>query len=136
VFEILPGFVEIALLIFCLIDCIQSDPNLIRNLPKLAWIVLIVVIPLVGGIAWLLVGRPLPGAKPTTVPWRSTQTAGFPEYERPALSSDLDEVDERLRRDQARVDQEHEDALRRWEASLRERERKLRPPEPPSDPAG
>jgi hypothetical protein len=127
--EILPGFIEIALLIFCLIDCIQSDSSQIRNLPKIGWIVLIVVLPLVGGIAWLVAGRPLQGRSASSVPWRSTQTAGFPEYERPT-SAALDEVDERLRRDQDRVDREHEEALRRWEASLRERERQLRPPEP------
>jgi hypothetical protein len=141
VIEILPGFIEIVLLVFCLIDCIQTDSLLVRNLPKIAWIVLIIIVPLVGGIAWLVAGRPLRGAQNSSVPWRATQTAGFPEYERSRSSSpSLDEVDERLRRDQARVDQEHEDALRRWEASLRERERKLGPstraPEPGSPEAG
>jgi Phospholipase_D-nuclease N-terminal len=132
VIEILPGFIEIVILIFCLIDCIQTDSTLVRNLPKIAWIVLIVVLPLVGGIAWLFAGRPLRGAQGSSVPWRATETAGFPEYERQASSRSLDEVDERLRRDQARVDREHEEALRRWEASLRERERKLDPPDNPA----
>ena len=131
--EILPGFIEIVLLIFCLIDCIQSDSAQVRNLPKIAWIVLIVILPLVGGIAWLFAGRPLRGAQASSVPWRATQTSGFPEYERSASSRSLDEVDERLRRDQERVDREHEEALRKWEASLRERERKL---DPPADSAG
>jgi hypothetical protein len=126
VIEILPGFIEIVLLIFCLIDCIQSDSLLVRNLPKIAWILLIIILPLVGGIAWLVAGRPLRAGQTSSVPWRATQTSGFPEYERStATSRSLDEVDERLRRDQERVDREHEDALRRWEASLRDRERKL-----------
>ena len=121
----LPFVVEMGLLIYCLIDCVQSDPAEVRNLPKIGWVVLIVVIPLVGGIAWLVAGRPLrPVGNP--VPWRSTRTAGFPEYEHPAAARRTDDIDERLRRDQERVDREHEEALRRWEQSLRERERKLK----------
>jgi hypothetical protein len=59
------------------------------------------------------------------VPWRSTPTAGYPEYERPRPTGDFSDIDEQLRRDQERVDREHEEALRRWEESLRERERRL-----------
>jgi hypothetical protein len=122
VIDFLP-VLDLALLIFCLIDCIQADPVLVRNLPKIGWI-LIVIIPLVGGIAWLVAGRPQRGAQ--VVPWRSTPTAGFPEYERPgSAAAGIDEIDQRLQRDLERVDREHEEALRRWEASLREREQKL-----------
>jgi hypothetical protein len=133
VIEILPGFIEIVVLVFCLIDCIQTDAQLIRNLPKIAWIVLIVVIPVVGGIAWFVAGRPPRDAQAASVPWRATRTAGFPEHERPGSSSSgvsaLTEIDERLQRDLDRVDREHEEALRRWEASLREREQRLGKPD-------
>jgi hypothetical protein len=131
VIDILPFLIEIGLLLFCLIDCIQTDPVMVRNLPKIGWIILIVLIPYVGPIAWLFAGRPQPGTQGASVPWRSTRTAGYPEYERPGAttSRSLDEVDERLQRDLERVDREHEEALRRWEASLRERERKLGPPD-------
>jgi hypothetical protein len=134
-FTILPGFIEIGLLIFCLIDCIQTDSVLVRNLPKIGWIVLIILLPLAGGIAWLFAGRPRRETagiqrvrRDSGVPWRSTQTAGFPEYERPSSSSNaLNEVDERLRRDQERVDREHEEAVRRWQASQQNRDPKLGP---------
>jgi hypothetical protein len=128
VIEILPGFLDVALLIFCVIDCIQSDSSRVRNLPKIAWIVLILIVPLIGGLAWLFLGRPLRGAG-ASVPWRATQTAGFPEHERPVSSSrSLEEVDERLRRDQERVDREYDEAFRRWEASLAQ-PRKVDPPD-------
>jgi hypothetical protein len=135
--EFLPGLIEVVLLIFCLIDCILTDPAQVRNLPKIAWIILIIIIPLVGGIVWLVAGRPQrSGVGASSVPWRSTQTAGFPEYERPsATQRSLDEVDERLRRDQARVDREYEEALRRWESSLRDREANLKPTEGTSESA-
>ena len=143
--EVLPEIVTVVFLIFCLIDCVQTDADLVRNLPKVGWIVLIVLLPLVGGVAWLIAGRPPREASSAAVPWRSTRTAGFPESERPssAGSSVNSEIDDRLRRDQERVDQEFEEALRRdreavrenqealqrWEEDLRERERRLGAPD-------
>ena len=136
--DFLPGLIELALLVFCLIDCIQTDSALVRNLPKIGWILIIILLPIVGGIAWLVAGRPQSGSAGAAVPWRSTNTAGFPEYERPqSPHRSAEAIDEQLRRDQERVDREHEEALRRWEASLREREVGLREREGklgPSDP--
>lgn len=114
----LPVLIELGLLIFCLIDCIQTDTFAVRNLPKWAWILLILFFPLIGGIAWLVAGRPSRASSPAgPAPWRSTATAGFPEYERPSSAhASMDAIDEQLRRDQARVDREHDEALRRWRA--------------------
>lgn len=53
----LPYIIELALLVYCLIDCIQTDERRIRNLPRWAWLVLIVLIPIAGPIAWLIAGR-------------------------------------------------------------------------------
>lgn len=47
-----------AFLLYCVLDVVLSDPSTVRNLPKLAWLVLIVLLPLIGGIAWLVAGRP------------------------------------------------------------------------------
>ncbi|MBO0901651.1 PLDc_N domain-containing protein [Cellulomonas sp. zg-ZUI222] len=116
----LPVIVEIALLVFCLIDCIQSDSDRVRNLSKGWWLVLIVVLPLAGGIAWLTVGRPQ--TPRTHVPWRSTQTAGFPEYEHPRRFGDDDVAAARRRAEERRSDDLHEQMLRDWEAQLRARE--------------
>ncbi len=124
--DFLPGIVEVVLLVFCLIDCIQTDELLIRNLPsKVIWILLIILLPILGSVAWLVAGRPWQPQPGRNVAWRSTSTAGYPDYERPAAASNTGDIDERLRRDQERVDREHEEALRKWEASLRERERRL-----------
>lgn len=48
---------SIALSIFALSDCVQTEDEKIRGLPKWAWIVLIVLIPWVGPITWLFVGK-------------------------------------------------------------------------------
>jgi hypothetical protein len=54
----LPFALEVVLLVYCLVDCVQTDSALVRTLPKPLWVLLILVVPLVGGIAWLLAGRP------------------------------------------------------------------------------
>ncbi|MBN9374740.1 MAG: PLDc_N domain-containing protein [Cellulomonas sp.] len=121
--RVLPFFVEIGLLVYCLIDCLQSDEGRIRNLSKTGWIILIVLLPLAGGVAWLVAGRPVTTG-PRRVPWPSTQTAGFPEYERPRpLGPDDDPT---FLASRQRSDERHEQMLRDWEQQLRERERRLR----------
>ena len=78
----LPYLIEIALLVYCLIDCIQTDvPQ--RNLSNTIWVFVIILLPVVGGIAWLVAGTSRALGCTRNVPWPTTQTAGFPEYERP-----------------------------------------------------
>lgn len=45
------------LLIGALADIITRDETQVRHLPKLVWIILVVILPLVGGILWFAVGR-------------------------------------------------------------------------------
>ncbi len=54
---------ELTLLVYCVLNIVTTPEDEIRNLPKLAWLVLVVILPLVGGVAWLLGGRP---QRPTT----------------------------------------------------------------------
>ncbi len=56
--RILPFVVELALVVYCLIDLWQADTARVRSLPKAVWALLIVVVPLVGCVAWLVLGRP------------------------------------------------------------------------------
>ena len=118
--RVLPVLIQLGLLVYCLIDCIQTDSVLVRNLPKTAWVLLIVLLPLVGGIAWLVAGRPERGAVARSVPWPSTATAGFPEYERPRATGPDD--DPEFLAGMRRSDDRHERMLRDWEADLRARE--------------
>ena len=128
--RLLPLWVELALLIFCLIDCIQSDSAAVRNLSKTFWVVLIVLVPLIGGIAWLVAGRPVSeeaqrrrGGR--SVPWPATRTAGFPEYERPAAPRGPDDDPDFLA-DLRASDSAHEKMLAEWQQQLQAREERLR----------
>ncbi|HZP28716.1 MAG TPA: PLD nuclease N-terminal domain-containing protein [Acidimicrobiia bacterium] len=44
--------------IWALFDCIATDGALCRNLPKGIWLILVLVLPDIGALAWLLLGRP------------------------------------------------------------------------------
>jgi len=54
----LPVVLAFAFAIYSLVDCAKADQLEIRNLPKWAWILLIVVIGTLGAIAYWIAGRP------------------------------------------------------------------------------
>ena len=134
----LPIAIEILLLVYCLIDCIQTDESQIRNLKKVWWILLILLFPLVGGIAWLVAGRPQrDGAARRGVAWPSTTTAGFPEYERPTRSAVGPDDDPEFLAQLRQGNSDQERLLKKWEDDLRRREQDLRggPASGPANPA-
>ncbi|GAA4661257.1 PLD nuclease N-terminal domain-containing protein [Kineococcus glutinatus] len=54
--RVLPVVIQLALLVYCLVDCAQARE--VRNLPRWAWLLLIVLVPVAGPLAYLLAGRP------------------------------------------------------------------------------
>ncbi len=54
--------------IYTLVDCARTDESQIRNLPKWAWILIIILIEALGPVAYWIAGRPkgprLGGPKP------------------------------------------------------------------------
>lgn len=56
--RLLPTLLVVALLLYCLVDCIQTPREAVRNLPKALWLVLIVLLAPFGPIGWLIAGRP------------------------------------------------------------------------------
>jgi len=116
VLRFVPFIIEIGLLIYTLIDAIQTPKTDVRNLPKVAWILLILLIPWAGPIAWLVAGRPKSGSA-RVVPWPATRTAGFPEHERSRPIGPDDDPD--FLREMNRGNNEQEQLLNRWEEDLR-----------------
>lgn len=49
---------ELLLLVYCVLNILTTPDQDIRRLPKPLWLGLVVVLPLVGGIGWLVAGRP------------------------------------------------------------------------------
>ncbi len=44
--------------IYTLTDCVQTRDEEVQGLPKVAWVFVILLFPIVGGTGWLLAGRP------------------------------------------------------------------------------
>jgi hypothetical protein len=74
--------VELILLVYCVLNVITTPEDRVRNLPKMLWLVLVIILPLIGGIAWLVAGRPVSGGRAGGVPYKGN-TGRFPEYDRP-----------------------------------------------------
>ena len=122
----------LALLVYCLIDCIQTDSAAVRNLPKPFWLVLIILLPLVGGIGWLLAGRP-EGAAAGTGSSRPFRGPGSRSTLPPAPLGPDDDPD--FLRQMRSIDDEHQRTVEQWERDLRDRDRRLGggEDEPPAD---
>lgn len=92
-------------------DAIGAQSGRIRNLPKVAWILLILFFPLIGSIAWLAAGRPESA---------SARRSEFPEYDRPgrAAAADPEQDADFLRqlRERAEAQRKQYDEQKRREA--------------------
>jgi hypothetical protein len=118
----LPALIEIGLLIYCLIEAIQTPKDEVRNLGKGWWILLIIFFPIVGGIAWLVAGRPQRRRDPN----RWQMGSGFPEYERSGRAPRGPDDDPEFLSEIGQINNEHEDTLKKWEADLARREAEQR----------
>lgn len=114
----LPFIIEVVLLVACLIDAIQTPAEATRNLPRWAWLLLILLVPFAGPIAWLFAGRPRGrGEAPTAAAWPLRDFAAQP---RTIAPDDDPEFLHTLKQQN-----EHEAMLRKWEEDLRRREEDL-----------
>ena len=67
--RVLMILVPLGLSIYAFIDCLTSDEKEIRYLPKPVWAILVLLFPLVGSIAWLIVGRDRTAARSARGGW-------------------------------------------------------------------
>ena len=49
--------VELCLVVYCVLNIITTPEDQVRNLPKMIWLVLALLFPIVGGVAWLVDSR-------------------------------------------------------------------------------
>lgn len=47
----------IALMVGALVDIIRRDDAQVRFLPKMGWIIIVILLPLIGGLLWFAIGR-------------------------------------------------------------------------------
>lgn len=64
----------LAFWIYSLFDVITTPDEESRNLPKVLWVLVVVLVPVVGGLFWMLLGRPqAAGSAPRPRPRRRPQ---------------------------------------------------------------
>ncbi|BCW46772.1 PLD nuclease N-terminal domain-containing protein [Arthrobacter sp. StoSoilB5] len=103
--------VVLVIFVYALVDVIRTDGRLTRGISKPAWIVVMIVLPLLGAVLWFIFGRPY--GKPSAQPIRRHPTA--PDDD-PEFLRNL----ETRRRNTA-----EEERLKKLKAELEAKERKL-----------
>ncbi|SEH02813.1 Phospholipase_D-nuclease N-terminal [Nonomuraea solani] len=100
------GLVTLVLWLYCLFDVITTPDTLCRNLPKLGWLIVVILVPLFGSLLWLIAGRP------ARAPQNATQPSAFPEYDRPGrfAAANPDDDEEFLRRCRERAEEQRRNA--------------------------
>ena len=85
--------VELCMVVYCTLNVITTPEGPVRTLPKLLWLLIVLLFPIVGGIAWLVAGRPK--GPPRSLPYKGNDGVP-PQYDRPgravAASPDDDEA--------------------------------------------
>lgn len=102
------GVLMLGLTIFAVVDVITTDEGSVRNLPKMMWLLLVLLFPLVGSIAWLLAGRPVVGTGHARFGAYERSAPAYPEYDRPGrfAATDSDDDQEFLRRCRERAEEQ------------------------------
>ncbi|MFB7874307.1 PLD nuclease N-terminal domain-containing protein [Nocardia sp. NPDC056064] len=101
------GFLTLALWVYCLVDIVTSPDAGIRHLPKLGWLLVVVLIPTVGALLWLFAGRPVGESRPVS-------NTRYSEYDRPgrAVASNPDDDEAFLRGLRERAEAQRREARR------------------------
>lgn len=89
------GVAALAFAIYAAVDCLLTERQRVRGLPRLLWVLVIVVLPVIGGVLWFLIGR---GRTAPAAPRRVTGPDDDPEFLRraaptrpgPARAEDVD----------------------------------------------
>ncbi|WP_413800704.1 PLD nuclease N-terminal domain-containing protein [Streptomyces iranensis] len=134
--RVLMILVPLALSIYAFIDCITTDEQDIRYIPKPIWAILVLLFPIVGSVSWLIAGRKraVPGGTGRPGVRGTGGGGGGGGWVAPDDNPEfLKSLNDKGRKDDANEpadppgDRESdEERLKDWEADLRRREEELR----------
>jgi len=125
--DIVGGLIGIGFLVlwlYCIYDVITTDEAIVRHLPKLVWLLIVVLIPDIGSLLWLGLGRPQIWTRQAHDPRRygTSRMRSHPVgRSTPSLEDgSLDGLNPIVRH------REEVTRLHMWEAQLKRREEELR----------
>ena len=70
----------IGIQLYGLIDCAQREDSDVRSLPRWGWLIIIVLVPTLGAIAYLIAGRPKRPGGGTKKPKRTSAPDDDPDF--------------------------------------------------------
>ena len=122
------GLAVLGLWVFALLDVITSDPAAVRNLPKLGWFFIVLLLGelAIGPVLWFIAGRPQGPAR--SLPYKGN-TGIPPEYDRPGRATAASPDDDAVFLAELKTRAE-EQRKRAAEQAKRLRERDDEPPAP------
>ncbi|RAJ38764.1 phospholipase D-like protein [Kitasatospora sp. SolWspMP-SS2h] len=120
--RVVPVVALLALWVWAFIDCLTTPEDEVRHLPKVVWVIVVLLFPLVGSIAWLVAGRDRARRRASRPSGPAAGSRSYGSAGRPLAPDDDPEFLASL----GRGNERHEDMLRQWEADLRRREEELR----------
>jgi len=85
-FGLLGALLSLTLAVYALVDCAQRPSYQLRTLPKAIWLLLIVLLPLLGSLAYLLLGRD-PDGQGYAIPRRPRDAPSGPDDDEAYLRS-------------------------------------------------
>ncbi len=109
------ALIAFAVWVFCIIDVITTPEGECRNLPKLGWLIIVILLSDVGSIAWLVAGRTW-NKQPADLPYkgnrgrmpaRPASRASNPDDDEEFLANLRTRAEEQRRR--ARETQQHDE---------------------------
>lgn len=56
--RVLPILIVVLLMIYCVVEVAQARPDEVRRAPRWLWAAAVIMIPALGSLAWLALGRP------------------------------------------------------------------------------
>jgi len=113
------ALIAFAVWVFCIIDVITTPEDQVRNIPKLAWLFIVILLVEVGAVAWLVAGRNW-NRQPADLPYRGNRGRGAgPQRGAKAPNPDDDE-----------------EFLAQLRARAEEQRRRAREAQPGKDPGG
>lgn len=141
-FEGVTGLLLLGLWIWAIFDVIATDEAMIRSLPKGMWLLLVLVMPAIGAVAWIALGRPANvGWRPGDTNYKTVRRTVGPEdradwnRSREEMRREFEETDRRLqeernrRREEMLASRDEKDLrakhLGEWEADLLRREKEI-----------
>lgn len=115
------ALIAFAVWVFCIIDVITTPESECRNLPKMMWLLIVIILADAGSIAWLVAGRTW-GRTPADLPYKGNRGTRATSPARPAKATNPDDDEEFLAGLRARAEEQ------------RRRAREAKPPaeEPPA----